>query len=240
VDNDAAGFVFSVDFGNGTINRSRLSGSQPETLIDLKTLLGSAFRTREIAVDMAGGKIYWTVSDAATVMAIQRADLDGSNVETLISAPYTYGGFRGIALDAAAGKMYWIDLRLDDRLGRLFDSMDVCQSVLKSFFVRPAAGPYDLDDSSQLVRLLVSMARNELASEAHKQHRQKRDQRRAVGDELALEAPGGGVAEPGGRRSPATGCPRRPRPAPTRPSAAGRSGRCPCSARSGTRRRRCP
>ena len=76
-----------------------------------------------------------------------------------------------------------IRLKLEDRrLGRIFDSMDVCQSVLKSFFVRTAAGQYDLDDPSELVRLLVTMARNKLASAARNEHRQKRDQRRATGD----------------------------------------------------------
>lgn len=73
-----------------------------------------------------------------------------------------------------------IRLRLESQqLGRVFDSMDVCQSVLKSFFVRTAAGQFDLDGPDQLVRLLVTMARNKLASEARRQHRQKRDQRRA-------------------------------------------------------------
>ena len=33
----------------------------------------------------------------------------------------------------------------DARLGGLFDSMDICQSVLGSFFVRAAWGQYDLE-----------------------------------------------------------------------------------------------
>jgi RNA polymerase sigma-70 factor (ECF subfamily) len=70
----------------------------------------------------------------------------------------------------------------DQRLGRLFDSMDVCQSVLASFFLRTAAGEYDLDKPEQLVGLLVRMARNKLASAARAQSRQKRDHRRAAGD----------------------------------------------------------
>jgi RNA polymerase sigma factor (sigma-70 family) len=82
-----------------------------------------------------------------------------------------------------------IRLQLEDRrLGRLFDSMDVCQSVLASFFVRTAAGQYDLEQPEQLLKLLVTMARNKLASEARRQHRQRRDDRRVVpggGDELA-------------------------------------------------------
>jgi RNA polymerase sigma-70 factor (ECF subfamily) len=72
-----------------------------------------------------------------------------------------------------------VRLHLEDRrLSRLFDSMDVCQSVLGSFFLRAAAGQYDLEQPEQLVRLLVTMARNKLASAARGQHRQRRDQRR--------------------------------------------------------------
>src|SRR5262245_38967005 len=68
----------------------------------------------------------------------------------------------------------------DQRLSRLFDSADVCQSVLASFFVRAAAGQYDLERPDQLVRLLVKMARNKLASEARRQGRQRRDHRRTA------------------------------------------------------------
>jgi RNA polymerase sigma-70 factor (ECF subfamily) len=76
-----------------------------------------------------------------------------------------------------------VRLHLEDRrLGRLFDSMDVCQSVLASFFVRTAAGQYDLEQPDQLVRLLVRMARNKLASAARRQGRQRRDVRRVAAD----------------------------------------------------------
>jgi len=72
-----------------------------------------------------------------------------------------------------------VRLHLEDRrLERLFDSMDICQSVLASFFVRTAAGQYDLNRPEELVRLLVTMARNKLASAARRQHRRRRDQRR--------------------------------------------------------------
>lgn len=75
-----------------------------------------------------------------------------------------------------------VRLKLDDRrLDRLFDSMDICQSVMKSFFVRTAAGQYDLDHPGQLVGLLVAMARNKLATAARREQRDKRDLRRATG-----------------------------------------------------------
>src|SRR5438309_2196398 len=60
----------------------------------------------------------------------------------------------------------------DSRLVRLLDSMDICQSVLASFFVIAAAGQYDITQPEQLLKLLVAMARNKLALEARAQQRQ--------------------------------------------------------------------
>ena len=68
----------------------------------------------------------------------------------------------------------------DPALRRQFDSMDVCQSVLGSFFFRMAAGQYDLRDPAQLVALLTKMAHNKLAMRARHQYRQRRDIRRDV------------------------------------------------------------
>src|SRR5262245_284793 len=67
----------------------------------------------------------------------------------------------------------------DRRLRRLFDSMDVCQSVLASFFLRAAAGQYELGQPTQLIRLLVAMARNKVAHQVRDQRRARRDYRRA-------------------------------------------------------------
>jgi RNA polymerase sigma factor (sigma-70 family) len=72
-----------------------------------------------------------------------------------------------------------VRMRLTDpTLGRVLDSMDVCQSVLANFFVRAAAGQFDLDEPGQLVRLLVTMARNKLLDQVRKQRAGRRDQRR--------------------------------------------------------------
>src|SRR5262245_2780646 len=68
----------------------------------------------------------------------------------------------------------------DRRLRRVLDSMDICQSVLKSFFARAAAGEYDLERPDQLVRLLVAIARNKAAFQARWQRAGKRDLRRDV------------------------------------------------------------
>jgi RNA polymerase sigma-70 factor (ECF subfamily) len=66
----------------------------------------------------------------------------------------------------------------DPRLRRVCDSMDVCQAVLGSFFVRVAAGQYELDSPVQLQKLLATMARNKLAKQAHRQQAARRDHRR--------------------------------------------------------------
>ena len=58
----------------------------------------------------------------------------------------------------------------DPRLRRILDSMDVCQSVLASFFLRAATGQYDLNQPAQLLRLLAVMARNKVASQARRSY----------------------------------------------------------------------
>jgi RNA polymerase sigma-70 factor (ECF subfamily) len=76
-----------------------------------------------------------------------------------------------------------VRLRLrDSRLRRDFDSVDICQSVLASFFVRAALGQYELDDPHQLVKLLVTMTRNKLIGKVRKQRRQVRDYRRLASE----------------------------------------------------------
>jgi RNA polymerase sigma factor (sigma-70 family) len=70
------------------------------------------------------------------------------------------------------------------RLAALFDSMDVCQSVLGSFFLRVAGGQYALDTPEDLLKLLTAMARNKLAFQVRKQRAQKRDCNRDAPGEL--------------------------------------------------------
>jgi RNA polymerase sigma-70 factor (ECF subfamily) len=81
----------------------------------------------------------------------------------------------------------------DPSLTPLLGSMDVCQSVLASFFVRAAVGQFDLEDSGQLLGLLIAMTRNKLAGHVRRQHRQRRDSRRRAdhGEERLAECAGG-------------------------------------------------
>jgi RNA polymerase sigma-70 factor (ECF subfamily) len=76
-----------------------------------------------------------------------------------------------------------VRLRLgDNRLQRAFDSVDVSQSVLAHFFSRAADGEYELEHPEQLVRLLITMARNRLVSRARRERRLIRDVRRLAPD----------------------------------------------------------
>jgi RNA polymerase sigma-70 factor (ECF subfamily) len=76
----------------------------------------------------------------------------------------------------------------DPEMCRQFDSMDICQSVLASFFVRVAAGQFELHRPSQLVALLTKMAHNKLAWHVRYNLQQRRDIRRVHPDSAeALE-----------------------------------------------------
>jgi RNA polymerase sigma-70 factor (ECF subfamily) len=85
----------------------------------------------------------------------------------------------------------WLRLR-DPRLRRLFDSMDICQSVLASFFVRAAVGDFDLDKPEQLAGLLAGIARHKLSEHVKHHQRQRRDVRRldatAAAEDLVVSA----------------------------------------------------
>jgi RNA polymerase sigma factor (sigma-70 family) len=72
-------------------------------------------------------------------------------------------------------------------LRRTLDSVDICQSVMGSFFVRAALGQYDLDSPEQLAGLLIKLARNKVADAARRQQAEKRDQRRIKDEASAVE-----------------------------------------------------
>lgn len=69
---------------------------------------------------------------------------------------------------------------VDPNLRRQFDSLDICQSVMCSFFVRAAAGQFELAEPGQLVGLLVKMAQNKLYMQVRRHGQQKRDAGRSI------------------------------------------------------------
>lgn len=80
----------------------------------------------------------------------------------------------------------------DPFLRRTFDSMDICQSVMGSFFLRAAMGEYDLGKPEDLIRLLISMTRNKVVDATRRQRAQRRDHRRSTSIEsvdLAASTP---------------------------------------------------
>jgi len=89
--------IYWTDRGTDNIRRANLDGSNVEGLPPF-----AQARPEGIALDVAGGKMYWHNID------IFRANLDdGSNLETLVTG---FSGIRGnIALDLVRGKMYWGD-----------------------------------------------------------------------------------------------------------------------------------
>jgi RNA polymerase sigma-70 factor (ECF subfamily) len=88
-----------------------------------------------------------------------------------------------------------VRLRLTDpSLFRLVSASDVSQAVLLSFFVRAAAGQYELDAPEDLRKLLLRMARNKVAGQARRVRCRPADARRAPPGSLerleqVLEAP---------------------------------------------------
>ena len=82
----------------GKVQRMNFDGEkfEPNVVVDLESPGG-------IAVDAVGGKVYWTEQTGEDSGRVQRADLDGSNVESvreLNNVPY------GIAVDASNEKVY--------------------------------------------------------------------------------------------------------------------------------------
>lgn len=95
-----AGKVYWTE-DHGTIRRADLDGSNAEDLVE-------SVGAEQVALDSERGKMYWT-----SVEKIQRANLEGSDAETLISLDEQYGPVETLALDVANAKMYWHWLNLD-------------------------------------------------------------------------------------------------------------------------------
>jgi hypothetical protein len=77
--------------------RCDLNGSNFETIVTLTD------KPAYLAIDVDGGKIYWT---DYVVDVVRRANLDGTLIEELYAAGANLNP-DGIALDLTAGKIYW-------------------------------------------------------------------------------------------------------------------------------------
>src|SRR5580692_6713680 len=123
----AAGHMYWTNMGNpqtndGSILRSDLDGKNMTTVIPQ----GGTFTPKQLQLEKERGKLYWCDREGMRVM---RANLDGSNIETLVDTsqgdPRPGQDLRkwcvGIAVDAAGGKFYWTQKGSDDAgQGRIF------------------------------------------------------------------------------------------------------------------------
>ena len=93
--------IYWTGRGPDAIQRANLDGSNVQGLLP-----GLSSYPVGVALDIDGGKIYWTDQDRYPPR-ISRANLDGSGIEHLVTTglhePYD------IALDPTGGKMYWTD-----------------------------------------------------------------------------------------------------------------------------------
>jgi DNA-binding beta-propeller fold protein YncE len=119
----AGGHMYWTNMGNpkandGCILRSDLDGKNMTTIV----APGGTFTPKQLQIEMKTGKLYWCDREGMRVM---RANLDGSNIETLVDTsegdprpgPDARKWCVGIAVDAAGGKFYWTQ-KGDDNAGQ--------------------------------------------------------------------------------------------------------------------------
>ncbi len=94
--------LFYVEYNAGFIRKLTLDGSGTvSNVLDLTGIAGPG-----LAIDQAGGKIYFSDFEVTGEGKIWRMNLDGTGLESIVTGlvdPY------GIALDLTAGKVYWAD-----------------------------------------------------------------------------------------------------------------------------------
>jgi len=107
---------------DGAIRSSDLDGCRVTTIVPP----GAAFTPKQLQIEKDSGKLYWCDREGMRVM---RANLDGSNIETLVDT--SAGDSRpgrdptkwcvGIAVDVVGGKIYWTQKGGDNAgNGRIF------------------------------------------------------------------------------------------------------------------------
>src|SRR5437588_10970527 len=122
-----AGHIYSTKMGvpsknDGSIERADLDGQNRVTIIGE----GKTFTPKQLHLEKKSGKLYWCDREGMRVM---RANLDGSQIETLIDT--SKGDARpgaeltkwctGITVDPDRGKIYWTQKGPDDAgKGRIF------------------------------------------------------------------------------------------------------------------------
>jgi len=123
----AAGHLYWTNMGNlkandGFILRSDLDGRNVTTIVPK----GATFTPKQLQLETKSKKLYWCDREGMRVM---RANLDGSNIETLVDTsqgdrrpgPDATKWCVGIAVDVEGGKFYWTQKGPDNaNQGRIF------------------------------------------------------------------------------------------------------------------------
>jgi hypothetical protein len=109
----AAGHIYWTNMGNptandGSIERTDFDGQNRRTIVRP----GDTFTPKQLQLEKKSGKLYWCDREG---MRLMRANLDGSNIETLVDT--SEGDLRpgadaakwcvGVAVDVDGGKVYW-------------------------------------------------------------------------------------------------------------------------------------
>jgi len=100
-----SGRLFFLDLGAGRILSANPDGS------DLKTIISEGRKLPDgIVVDVEAGHIYWTNMGSlkANDGSIDRSDLDGSNITSIVPPGETFTP-KQLQLDKKNGKLYWCD-----------------------------------------------------------------------------------------------------------------------------------
>lgn len=117
--------IYWTQQGTGEIYRANFDGTPAQITASAEPFLNLLNRPNAIAVDPAGGKVYWTESLFGGSNHINRANLNGApDTQSLFSID----GGHGLALHLANGRLYWTDLDIGFIGSANLDGTDV-QSV---------------------------------------------------------------------------------------------------------------
>jgi DNA-binding beta-propeller fold protein YncE len=122
-----AGHIYWTNMGNPTVNdgsieRADLDGQNRITIV----AQGGTFTPKQLQLETKSGKLYWCDREG---MRLMRANLDGSNMETLVDTsqgdprpgPDPTKWCVGVAIDVDGGTVYWTQKGPDNAgKGRIF------------------------------------------------------------------------------------------------------------------------
>ncbi len=110
----------------GKIRRANLNGTAAEDLVT------GLFGPIDIALDLQNRKMYWT---DRTAEKIQRANLDGTNVEVIVKRDTLTISPNCIVLDVKSNKIYWGNWRREIIQRANFDGSDIENLTIKELFL---------------------------------------------------------------------------------------------------------